>query len=83
VTEEGVWGIPESITTPGKRKAKHVHFFIESAAICNEGPTLYQINENWDPNDPLTCPKCRERHRWIEKGFHFPTNTVPHRPAPS
>jgi hypothetical protein len=54
------------------RGRTRVHLFVDGKRQCiSSRGTPREMDEvfpNWNPDDPLTCRKCRERHRWISKG---------------
>jgi hypothetical protein len=63
--EPGFWG--------GTDRSKKKHYYLDNRALCIRGGEFQEgdwRNDNWDPNDPATCPTCRERYKdWIKKGF--------------
>jgi hypothetical protein len=63
------------------KKSKKVHLFVKGNRQCITGGGTPKkpadIFPDWDPHDPDTCPKCRERYKWLMKGA-IPAS--PHQP---
>ncbi len=59
-----IWGRSRS------EKAKYVHLFINDEDCCGLGSRLDLQNDDWDPNNPETCPHCRKYFAWLKRGFH-------------
>lgn len=65
---KGYWGK----TADGRR----VHFFFagQVVTLCGHETKYLAMTaeeEDWDPEDEDTCPRCRNLYKWVKKGLHY------------
>lgn len=50
------------------RRSQKVHFYHDGHTFCGLSHRMDISFPEWNPQEPETCNKCREWHKWVSKG---------------